>query len=101
MGWRLCALVAVFLVFLPESAAIAADSSVEARLLDVRPRAHPASDWDEMLKHRSEYLRLKEKFEPEKRMTRIDLDACERDSMLPPGLRPPGVILELRGCPPS
>jgi len=63
----------------------------------IHPR--PRSAWDEMVAHTMEYLRLKEKFEPQRRMSRIDLDACERAENLPPGLRPPRIALDMRGCP--
>ena len=52
-----------------------------------------------MLIHKANYLRLKEKFSPTRRIPRIDLDACERAEMMPPGLRPPQIILDMRGCP--
>ena len=86
---------------LPQSSQLAAasNSSVEAEITTIHPQSAPRLEWEEMLRHRSEYLRLKDKFEPARRIPRIDLDACERNEMLPPGLRPPQILMELRGCP--
>jgi len=94
----LCALVS--LAILTEvHAATVKKPPVEMEIIIVHPHPRPQSAWDEMLAHKAEYLRLKEKFEPTRHMSRIELDACESAGLLPPGLRPPQIVLDMRGCP--
>ncbi len=83
----------------PHPATAADNPPVRSEIIVVAPRTKPLSEWDEMLIHKANYLRLKEKFAPTRRISRIDLDACERAEMMPPGLRPPQIILDMRGCP--
>ncbi len=98
--WRYALPLAVALAIIAAGSSQAEDprESVSADITSLRPQADSV-DWDDMLKHRAEFLRLKAKFEPQRRIPGIDLDACERDEMLPPGLRPPQILMELRGCP--
>jgi len=93
----LCAVITAAVV--PRLHAAPVDKPAEREIIIVHPSDKPQSAWDEMVAHKAEYLRLKEKFEPTRRISRIDLDACENAGMLPPGLRPPQAILDMRGCP--
>jgi hypothetical protein len=95
--WVVLPCMLVTAAILSQVHAATVDEPPQREVIVIHPR--PQTAWDEMMAHKAEYLRLKEKFEPTRRMSLIDLDACERAENLPPGQRPSRIALDMRGCP--